>query len=68
MAASAQKITISPVTRIEGHAKITLHLDEAGRLAVVRRHTHSSDSATAAPSVSSRERRFGGCRRGASRS
>jgi len=25
-----QKITISPVTRIEGHAKITLHLDEQG--------------------------------------
>ena len=27
-----QKITISPVTRIEGHAKITIHLDEAGRV------------------------------------
>ncbi len=26
----AQKITISPVTRIEGHAKITIHLDDDG--------------------------------------
>jgi NAD-reducing hydrogenase large subunit len=25
-----QQITISPVTRIEGHAKITIHLDDAG--------------------------------------
>jgi NAD-reducing hydrogenase large subunit len=31
-------ITIDPVTRIEGHAKITLHLDEAGRLADARFH------------------------------
>jgi NAD-reducing hydrogenase large subunit len=29
---SAQKITISPVTRIEGHAKITIHLDDAGKV------------------------------------
>ncbi len=28
----AQKITISPVTRIEGHAKITIHLDDAGKV------------------------------------
>jgi NAD-reducing hydrogenase large subunit len=27
-----QKITIAPVTRIEGHAKITIHLDDAGRV------------------------------------
>lgn len=27
-----QKITISPVTRIEGHAKITIHLDDAGHV------------------------------------
>ncbi len=27
---SAQKITIEPVTRIEGHAKVTIHLNEAG--------------------------------------
>jgi NAD-reducing hydrogenase large subunit len=25
-----QKITIEPVTRIEGHAKVTIHLDESG--------------------------------------
>ncbi len=29
---SAQKITIEPVTRIEGHAKVTIHLDENGRV------------------------------------
>jgi len=28
----AQKITISPVTRIEGHAKITVHLDDEGKV------------------------------------
>jgi NAD-reducing hydrogenase large subunit len=32
MATSAQKITISPVTRIEGHAKITIHLDDDGKV------------------------------------
>ena len=26
----AQKITIEPVTRIEGHAKVTIHMDEKG--------------------------------------
>ena len=31
-------ITIDPVTRIEGHAKITLHLDDAGRIAAARFH------------------------------
>ena len=31
-------ITIDPVTRIEGHAKITLHLDEAGEIAAARFH------------------------------
>ena len=31
-------ITIDPVTRIEGHAKITLHLDDAGQLADARFH------------------------------
>ncbi len=31
-------ITIDPVTRIEGHAKITLHLDACGRLADARFH------------------------------
>jgi len=29
---TAQKITISPVTRIEGHAKITIYLDDAGKV------------------------------------
>ncbi len=28
----AQKITIEPVTRIEGHAKVTVHLDEQGQV------------------------------------
>lgn len=28
----AEKIIISPVTRIEGHAKITIHLDDAGKV------------------------------------
>jgi NAD-reducing hydrogenase large subunit len=27
-----EKITIEPVTRIEGHAKVTIHLDDAGRV------------------------------------
>jgi NAD-reducing hydrogenase large subunit len=27
-----QKITIEPVTRIEGHAKVTIHLDEGGNV------------------------------------
>jgi NAD-reducing hydrogenase large subunit len=31
-------ITIDPVTRIEGHAKITIHLDEAGYAADARLH------------------------------
>ena len=31
-------ITIDPVTRIEGHAMITLHLDESGRIADARFH------------------------------
>ena len=31
-------ITIDPVTRIEGHAKITLHLDAGGRIADARFH------------------------------
>jgi len=29
---AAQKITISPVTRIEGHAKITIYVNEAGQV------------------------------------
>ncbi|MEZ4735422.1 MAG: Ni/Fe hydrogenase subunit alpha [Caldilineaceae bacterium] len=31
-------VTIDPVTRIEGHAKITIHLDEAGRVNDARFH------------------------------
>ena len=27
-----KKITIEPVTRIEGHAKVTIHLDDAGKV------------------------------------
>jgi len=29
---AAQKITIEPVTRIEGHAKVTIHIDEEGNV------------------------------------
>lgn len=29
---ATQKITIEPVTRIEGHAKVTIHLDDAGKV------------------------------------
>ena len=28
----AQTITIDPVTRIEGHAKVTVYLDDAGQV------------------------------------
>jgi NAD-reducing hydrogenase large subunit len=34
----ARTIVIDPVTRIEGHAKITVHLDEAGSVADARFH------------------------------
>lgn len=27
-----QKITIEPITRIEGHARVTIHLDDQGRV------------------------------------
>jgi NAD-reducing hydrogenase large subunit len=33
-----KKITIHHVTRIEGHAKITIHLDEAGKVARTQFH------------------------------
>lgn len=36
----AQKITIEPVTRIEGHAKVTLHLDDAGKLESAKLHVN----------------------------
>jgi NAD-reducing hydrogenase large subunit len=34
----AETITIAPVTRIEGHAKITIHLDDAGQVVDARFH------------------------------
>ncbi|MHB1398499.1 MAG: Ni/Fe hydrogenase subunit alpha [Trichloromonadaceae bacterium] len=34
----AQTVTIEPVTRIEGHAKITIQLDDAGQVADARFH------------------------------
>lgn len=37
----AQKITIEPVTRIEGHAKVTIHLDEHGE--VERAYLHINE-------------------------
>lgn len=36
--AATKTITIDPVTRIEGHSKITLHLDETGRVTDARFH------------------------------
>ncbi|MFN8446284.1 MAG: Ni/Fe hydrogenase subunit alpha [Caldilineaceae bacterium] len=34
----SRTLTIDPVTRIEGHAKITIHLDEMGKVADARFH------------------------------
>lgn len=34
----AKTVTIEPVTRIEGHAKITIHLDDSGKVADARFH------------------------------
>jgi len=34
----ARQLVIDPITRIEGHAKITLHLDDAGRVSDARFH------------------------------
>lgn len=34
----SQKITISPVTRVEGHGKVTIHLDDAGNVSQSRFH------------------------------
>ena len=36
-------IVIDPVTRIEGHSKITLHLNEDGRVEELRRRVHQVD-------------------------
>jgi NAD-reducing hydrogenase large subunit len=38
---TTKKITIEPVTRIEGHAKVTIHLNEAG--AVERAYLHINE-------------------------
>jgi NAD-reducing hydrogenase large subunit len=38
MSVNDDTITINPVTRIEGHAKISIHLDEAGNVADTRFH------------------------------
>ncbi len=32
IATTTQKITIEPVTRIEGHAKVTIHMNDAGKV------------------------------------
>jgi NAD-reducing hydrogenase large subunit len=37
-AAMSQRITIDPVTRIEGHAKITIYLDDTGQVTDARFH------------------------------
>ncbi|MFN8566820.1 MAG: nickel-dependent hydrogenase large subunit [Kouleothrix sp.] len=34
----SQRIVIDPVTRIEGHAKITIHLDDSGQVSEARFH------------------------------
>jgi len=34
----ARKITIQPVTRVEGHGKVTIHLDDAGKVTQSRFH------------------------------
>jgi NAD-reducing hydrogenase large subunit len=38
VAAMTQRIVIDPVTRIEGHAKITIYLDDTGQVADARLH------------------------------
>jgi NAD-reducing hydrogenase large subunit len=40
MAESRRIVAIDPVTRIEGHAKITLQLDDAGKVEKARFHTN----------------------------
>jgi NAD-reducing hydrogenase large subunit len=34
----SKKITIAPITRVEGHGKVTIHLDEAGQVQESRLH------------------------------
>jgi len=38
----AQKITIEPVTRIEGHAKVTIRMNDAGKVDHAYLHVMSS--------------------------
>ena len=38
---ATQKVTIEPVTRIEGHAKVTIHLNDAGK--VERAYMHVNE-------------------------
>src|SRR5512142_2513330 len=38
---ATQKVTIEPVTRIEGHAKVTIHLNDAGK--VERAYLHVNE-------------------------
>ena len=38
MSSPTRKITIDPVTRVEGHGKVTIHLDEQGEVAASRFH------------------------------
>ncbi len=38
MASKARKIVINPVTRIEGHAKVTIRLDDKGKVDKARMH------------------------------
>lgn len=35
---TANKITIEPVTRVEGHGKVTIHLDDAGQVTDAKLH------------------------------
>ena len=34
----AQKVTIEPVTRVEGHGKVTIHLDDSMNVTQTRLH------------------------------
>ncbi len=34
----AKKVTIEPVTRVEGHGKVTIHLDDNNRVTQSRLH------------------------------
>ena len=36
--ATARKITINPITRLEGHGKVTIHLNEQGEVEDARFH------------------------------